>query len=272
MRQAAQTLAADKREKTHIMRFAALGSGSEGNALIIEAGATHIMIDCGFGARETACRLARIGLAPDKIDAILITHEHNDHTRGINAFAAKHRIPVFMTHGTKEALNGKCIDTDCRTFNSHATIAVNDLEIASFPVPHDAREPVQFVIGDGQSRLAVLTDTGISTACIEEHVTACDALVLECNYDADLLRDNAQYPEFLKKRISGQFGHLRNEDASALLGKIDCSRLRHVVAAHLSQKNNRPDKARAALAGALNCAADWITVADQQSGFDWRTL
>lgn len=254
------------------MRFAALGSGSEGNALIVEAGATRIMIDCGFAAREVTRRLARIGLSPDDINAILITHEHGDHTRGINTFAAKHQIPVFMTHGTQETLNGKCVDIDCRSFNSHAVVAIDDLEITSFPVPHDAREPVQFVISDGKSRLAVLTDTGTITACIEKRVTACDAIVLECNYDADLLRDNFQYPDFLKKRIRGQFGHLCNKDASALLGKIDCSRLRHVVAAHLSQKNNHPDKARTALADALHCEADWITVADQQNGFDWRML
>ncbi len=254
------------------MRFAALGSGSEGNALVVEAGTTRIMIDCGFSARETTHRLARIGLMPTEIDAILITHEHGDHVRGVRTFAIKHQIPVFMSHGTQEALNGKCADVDQRLFNSHATITVGDLHIASFPVPHDAREPVQFIVNDGQYRLALLTDTGASTPCIEEHISGCDAMVLECNYDADLLRDNPYYPEYLKKRISGAFGHLRNEDASALLGKIDCTRLKHVVAAHLSQKNNHPDKARAALADALNCRTEWITVADQSHGFDWRSL
>lgn len=254
------------------MRFASLGSGSEGNALIVEAGDTRIMIDCGFGIREIVKRLARLGISPESFDAVLVTHEHSDHTRGMASFSRKYQTPVWMTHGTRDALNGKCVDTLLKTFDSHATLEINALQITAFPVPHDAREPVQFVIGDGQYRLAVLTDTGASTAFIEQHITGCDALVLECNYDAEMLRTNTQYPTFLKQRISGRYGHLRNEDAASLLGSIDCSRLKHIIAAHLSRKNNHPDKARAALAQTLNCTSDWITVADQNSGFDWRTL
>ncbi|MDR1530036.1 MAG: MBL fold metallo-hydrolase [Burkholderiales bacterium] len=254
------------------MRFAALGSGSEGNALIVEAGTTRIMIDCGFGIRETVRRLARLNVTPESIDAILVTHEHGDHAHGMIAFSGKYQIPVSMTHGTRDALNGKCVDISCRTFDSHDTLEIGDLRVTAFPVPHDAREPVQFIVSDGKRRLALLTDTGTSTACIEDHITGCDAIVIECNYDSEMLRNNTQYPDFLKRRISGRYGHLRNEDASKILTTVDCSRLRHVIAAHLSQKNNHPDKVCEVLAKTLNCAPDWITVADQTNGFDWRML
>ncbi len=147
-------------------------------------------------------------------------------------------------------------------FDSHDAFAIGDLEVRPFPVPHDAREPVQFVVTDGAHRLGVLTDIGVITPCVEASLTGCDALVLECNHDLDLLA-GSDYPPSLKQRIAGRFGHLHNEASAALLAALDTSRLQHVIAAHLSQQNNTPDKARAALAGALACAADWIGIADQ---------
>jgi phosphoribosyl 1,2-cyclic phosphodiesterase len=156
-------------------------------------------------------------------------------------------------------------------FDTHDAFAIGALEIAPFPVPHDAREPVQFVIGDGVHRLGVLTDLGASTPYVESSLSGCDALVLECNHDLDMLAQSS-YPHMLKQRIAGPFGHLHNEAAAALLARLDTSKLRHIVAAHLSQQNNTADKARAALAGALGCTADWIGVADQATGFGWREL
>ncbi len=254
------------------MRFASIGSGSEGNGLVVEAGGTRVMIDCGFGVRDTAKRLARIGITPDSLTAILVTHEHSDHIGGVPAFAARHRIPVWLTFGTLEAAGGRFDGMDrIHGFDSHVTFAIGALEIRPFPVPHDAREPVQYVLSDGAARLGVLTDLGTSTLHVEESLTGCDALVLECNHDLAMLYDG-DYPYPLKQRIAGKFGHLHNEGAAAILAAIDCTKLKHLIAAHLSQHNNTPELARQALAGALACSADWIGIADQAQGFDWRDL
>ena len=254
------------------MRFASIGSGSEGNGLLVEAGTTRILIDCGFGVRDTAARLMRIGVAPESLDAIFVTHEPTDHVGGVPAFATRYSIPVWLTFGTLQVIGERFAGMDrVYGFDSHDRVPVGDLEILPFPVPHDAREPVQFVISDGAHRLGVLTDLGMTTRCVETSLSGCDALVLECNHDLDLL-ERSDYPWSLKQRIAGRLGHLHNEAAAALLAALDNTRLTHIVAAHLSRQNNTPERARAALAGALGCAADWIGVADQTNGFDWRML
>lgn len=254
------------------MRFASLGSGSEGNALVVEAGATRVMLDCGFSAAETVRRLARLGLQPDAINAVLVTHEHDDHVGGVARFARKFNIPVYLSYGTHAATTAAGgVFPEAVIIDSHTPFAVGDIEIFPYPVPHDAREPTQFVFGDGASRLGVLTDAGASTPHIEIMLSALDALVIECNHDRDLLLGSS-YPEYLKNRIAGRYGHLDNNQAAQIVAAIDCESLQHVVAAHLSRKNNRPELACAALAGALNCAPDWIGVASQADGFDWRML
>jgi phosphoribosyl 1,2-cyclic phosphodiesterase len=190
----------------------------------------------------------------------------------VPGFAAKHRIPVWITFGTLQVVGERFAGLDhVYGFDSHDRFSVGDLDVQPFPVPHDAREPVQFVVGDGVSRVGILTDIGGSTPYVEASLSGCDALVLECNHDLDMLA-GSDYPYPLKQRISGRFGHLCNEGAAALLASLDTSRCKHVIAAHLSRQNNTADKARAALAGALGCAADWIGVADQATGFDWRSL
>ena len=255
-----------------MLRFASLGSGSEGNGLVIESGDTRVMIDCGFGVRDCATRLARIGLAPESLSAILVTHEHADHVGGVAAFAARYDIPVWLTFGTLSVVAER-FEGMSRVygFDSHDGFAIDDLAILPFPVPHDAREPVQFVVSDGAVRIGVLTDIGTSTPHVRASLSGCDALVLECNHDADMLT-RGNYPASLKQRIAGPFGHLCNATAAALLGSLDNSRLKHIIAAHLSQENNTPDLARAALAAALVCAPDWIGVADQAQGFGWRQV
>ncbi len=251
------------------MRFASLGSGSRGNAMVVEAGATRILVDCGFGPRTLAKRLARIGLAPDDLNAILVTHEHSDHVAGIARCAHSYGLRVFMTHGTFGGTPGLvALETGVEVFDAHTAFSIGDLEIAPFPVPHDAREPVQFVFSDGRGRLGLLTDTGHVTAHIVSMLSGCEALVLECNHDADMLRQGG-YPYSLKQRISGHFGHLDNRAAADLLLQLDSSRLQHVVCAHLSEKNNTPTLARLALADALGCTPDWIGAADQDEGFAW---
>ena len=254
------------------MRFASLGSGSEGNGLVVEVGTSRLMIDCGFGVRDTAARLARLGLAPRDLDAIVVTHEHSDHVGGVAAFAARHAIPVWLTFGTLSVVGERfaCMDR-VYGFDSHDRFAVGAIEVHPFPVPHDAREPVQFVVTDGTARLGVLTDIGMSTPAVERALSGCDALVLECNHDAAMLSEGP-YPPALKARIAGRFGHLDNAASSALLAALDNSRLRHIVAAHLSKQNNTPAHARTALAQALGCSDDWIGVADQSTGFGWREI
>ena len=254
------------------MRFASLGSGSEGNGLVVESGATRVLVDCGFGVRDAAARLARLGLAPGDVTAIFVTHEHADHVGGVAAFATRHDIPVWLTFGTLDAVSERLADVPrVYSFDAHDVLAIGGLEVRPFPVPHDARDPVQYVVGDGASRLGILTDLGVVTTHVEASLSGCDALVLECNHDEALLA-GGRYPYPLKQRIAGRFGHLCNDAAAELLCAIDTSRLRHVVAAHLSRENNTPELARAALAGALGCAQDWIGVADQATGFDWRSL
>lgn len=254
------------------MRFASLGSGSDGNALVVQFEGTTLMMDCGFGLAVTESRLERLGLLPSDIAAIVVTHEHSDHIGGVARFARKHRCAVWMTHGTARHVAPESLLAESYHFiDPHAPFSVGAIEVRPFTVPHDASEPVQFVFSDGASRLGVLTDTGCSTAHIEASLSGIDALVLECNHDLELLM-NGPYPAGLKRRVSGRFGHLDNNTAAAILRQIDCSKLKHVIAAHLSKQNNRPDLAAAALAGALGCEAGWIGIAHQEEGFGWRSV
>jgi phosphoribosyl 1,2-cyclic phosphodiesterase len=255
-----------------LLRFASLASGSQGNCLIAEVGRTRVLIDCGLNLTDTERRLQRLGVAPGEISAILVTHEHGDHASGVFDFAAAHRVTVYLTYGTLGAMReeGKVVD-GVRTIqiDGRPPLAVGDVQVHPFTVPHDAREPVQYVVSDGASRLGVLTDIGTSTKHVEDCLSRCDALVLECNYDRDMLWSGA-YPKWLKERIGGPFGHLDNRDSERLLAALDRSRLKHVIGAHLSQQNNRPQLARAALARAMGCEESWIGLATQDEGFGWR--
>lgn len=271
------------------MRFASLGSGSEGNGLVVEASEGHavtrVLLDCGFGLRETEQRLTRLGLEAQQLDAVVVTHEHGDHMGGVARLARKHGIPVWMTYGTYVASRLGSLGGTGRSAHSsvggdglevflidhHAPFSVGALQILPFPVPHDAREPAQYAFSDGARRLGVLTDLGSVTAHVRSMLSNCDGLVLECNHDAQMLASGA-YPPALKARVGGAYGHLDNQQAAQLLSDLKHQGLQHVIAAHLSQRNNTPALARAALAGALCCAAEWVGIADQQEGFDWRSL
>jgi len=255
-----------------LLRFASLASGSSGNCLVAQADLTHVLIDCGLALRDTERRLARLGLEPADIDAILVTHEHGDHAGCVFDFAAAHNVLVVLTHGTLRALKseGKLHD-GIRTelVRGESRFAIGAMEVLPFTVPHDAAEPVQFVISDGAARLGVVTDIGIGTRHVEQTLSGLDALVLECNYDREMLWSGA-YPRWLKERIGGPFGHLDNKDAARLLGALDRSKLKHVIGAHLSQQNNKPELVRESLAAALGCSPSWVGLATQDDGFDWR--
>lgn len=254
------------------MRFASLGSGSQGNALLIESGGTRVLLDCGFGPSEITSRLSRLGLEASSLDAIIVTHEHGDHGGGVATLASRFDIAVYLTRGTLSALGAEGRSIPRRVLiDPYTAFAIDGVEVRPFPVPHDAREPVQFVLSDGSARLGVLTDVGEPTPHIARSLSGVDALVLECNHDLEMLL-GGPYPAHLKNRIAGRLGHLANAASAELLRAVDCSRLQHLIAAHLSQTNNTPELARAALAGALGCAPEWVGVATQDDGFGWREI
>ncbi len=257
------------------MRFASLGSGSEGNALLVEvqsgATTTRVLLDCGFSAKEVERRLARLGSGVEGLDAILITHEHSDHIGSALTLARKWSIPLYMSWGTARAVGADEADVDLHVMWGDEAVAIGDVSVLPYTVPHDAREPLQYVLSDGAGRLGVLTDVGTSTPHISAVLSGCDALVLECNHDVRMLAAS-RYPQSLKARIGGNHGHLNNEAAAEILASLDRSRLRHLVAAHLSQQNNSPELARAAMAGVLGAADTEVVVASQDEGFDWLSL
>ena len=255
-----------------MLRFASLASGSGGNCLVVDSDGTRVLVDCGLNLTDCEKRLRRLGLEPADIDGLLITHEHGDHAHGVFGFAAAHNVVVYLTYGTLLAMKAEGRVTEgVRTvlINGRQTEAVGGLQVIPFTVPHDAREPVQFVFSDGGRKLGVLTDIGAPTPHVAQMLSGLDALVLECNYDRDMLW-NGPYPGWLKQRIAGPFGHLDNEDSARLLATLDRSRLKHVIGAHLSQHNNSPKLARAVLARALGCEEAWVGLATQDEGFGWR--
>lgn len=249
-----------------------MGSGSEGNALLAEVGRTLVLMDCGFGLQEAISRMARLGVSPEKLSAVVVTHEHGDHIGGVARLARKFDLPVWLTHGTlRSQPNAFSGIAHINEIDSHQAFAIGDIEITPYPVPHDAAEPVQFVFSDGARRLGVLTDTGSSTAHIEQTLNGCHALVLECNHDSDMLMQG-DYPFSLKQRVGGRYGHLNNRDAAGILASLEVDKLQHLIAAHLSRKNNTPELAVRALCGALNCEESWVGVATQEQGFFWREI
>ncbi len=260
-----------------MMRFAFLGSGSEGNSLLVESRegttTTRILLDCGFGIRETARRLARLGVTPEQLDAVLVTHEHGDHVGSAYAFAARHGLTVHTSHGTWLAtchLRG-ANTADVRVCAADHVFSIGGLQVSPYTVPHDAREPLQFVLSNGDARLGVLTDIGMETPYVTTRLSGVDALVLECNHDREMLR-NSVYPASLKRRIGGDFGHLANEVAASILAQVAHGGLNRVVAAHLSKQNNTVELATAALASALGTLPTDVLVADQEAGLDWQSV
>ncbi len=261
-----------------MIRFTSLGSGSEGNALLIEAGSapgTRLLIDCGLPVRQAVARIEARGVDPMGLDAILVTHEHGDHIGGVMGLARRTGATVCLTRGTHAAVHVRstdaCNGVALRIIDSHTPFEIGCLEVQPFPVPHDAREPVQYVVVHGAIRLGVLTDLGMLTPHVERTLADCDGLILEFNHDPELLAASS-YPESLKQRIAGRYGHLCNRDAAGLLGRLDLGRLQRIVAAHLSQTNNTPDHVFAAVKEVLDGVPDNFHLATQEEGFDWMVL
>lgn len=256
------------------LRFASLGSGSKGNATLVEAGSTCVMLDCGFSLAETERRLEQLECSPESISAIMVTHEHGDHSAGVGKFSRKYDLPVWLTVGTFHA----CKDNQFASLHyidSHSAFRIQDLYIQPFPVPHDAREPCQFVFSNTKHRLAVLTDTGSVTPCILEHLDGVDALLLEFNYDEEMLRKGA-YPPRLKQRVSGSHGHLDNQQSRQILERVDTGQLQHLIAMHVSEKNNHESHVLDVLSSEelINKSAKNINIeiASQENGFFWKKI
>jgi len=253
------------------LRFASLGSGSRGNALLLETPHRRVLIDCGFPARETQARLSRLGVDAGTLDAILVTHEHGDHLRGVGAMARRYRLPVWMTAGTYRAGNPGEIP-DLQRIDCHGGwIDLGDLEVLPFPVPHDAREPCQFLFQHRERRLGLLTDTGHITPHIRDTLLACDSLILEFNHDSEMLA-NGPYPPRLRARVGGRLGHLSNAQSIDLLRQLPLERLRCLLASHLSEKNNSVERVRQSLAESLPHLESRLKFASQDQGSDWIEL
>ena len=257
-----------------MLRFRSLGSGSGGNATLVESGGLlpfRLLVDCGLGIRQLGVRLAQAGLVPEDIDAVFITHEHGDHIGCAHTLSLRYRIPVWMSHGTHAAIGLPDFDGLLHIARDAKAIDLGGMQLMPFTVPHDAREPLQLSCTDGSAKLGILTDLGHATPHVMAHLQNCHALLLESNHDTDLL-DQSVYPLFLKRRVAGDYGHLSNTAAAAIANAINHGGLKHLVAAHLSAKNNRPDLVQKMLSNALGCKPGDILVAGPTSGSPWLQI
>ena len=223
-------------------RFASLGSGSRGNGTLVQMNGQLVLVDCGFTLKDTRARLARLGIEPGQLDALLVTHEHSDHARGIPALARHCGAPTYLSYGTARAL----CDWDgfeLRPFDSHSSFEIGGVNVTPVSVPHDAREPTQFVfdaiLACGPRRIGVLTDLGHVTRHVLDCYRGCHGLLMESNHDLDMLW-KGRYPASLKSRIAGTQGHLANAQALEFLNAVCHEGLQHVLVGHISEENNCP--------------------------------
>ena len=218
------------------MKFASIGSGSKGNCTVISNRSTYLLVDCGFSLKQTTTRLQRLNVNPEDIDAVLVTHEHEDHWSGVQAFCIKYGIPIYLSAGTLRAVYGESMEL-INLVDTEVPFNVGDFQIMGITVPHDAVEPLQYVFEADSLRLGILTDLGHLTPHIYKYYCCVDALLLEANHD-DVMLAASTYPTFLKMRISGKWGHLSNRQAIDFVSKIDQTRLQHVLFGHMSDRNN----------------------------------
>lgn len=256
------------------MRFCSLGSGSSGNSFIVQDGVTTLLMDCGFGLNETVSRLNRYGLSADKLNAILLTHEHEDHIKGAFSFSNKYKIPIYLSHGTFKMCKKRINDNYDINFNiieSTQPFMINDIEVTPIPVPHDAREPFQFMFKSNSKSIAIITDLGFVTNHLIKTIKEIKALVIEFNHDKAMLI-NSDYPQSLKDRVSGMYGHLENMESIKLLKSINYEGINWIAAAHLSEKNNDENLVRRLISDATSKDMKLIKVIDQMNGVDWLNV
>lgn len=251
------------------MKVASLGSGSKGNGTLVEAAGSRILIDCGFGLKDAEARLKSKGVEPDSLTAILVTHEHGDHLKGAPMLANRHNIPLWTTHGTARSIKRPVSRT--HYFSAGQRLALGAFEVQPVTVPHDCAEPAQFVVRHNGLSLGLLTDLGSVTQHIVNEFHHCDVLMLECNYDPDMLQ-NGPYPPSLKRRVAGNFGHLSNSQAAQMLATMNRSQLKQVLISHISEKNNDPELALDTLAPSVDGYDIKLQYLTQQDGCDWIKL
>lgn len=254
-----------------MLRFRSLGSGSTGNATLVESGGpprVRLLVDCGLGIRQLQARLGEAGLDTNQINAIFITHEHSDHIGCALAVSRRHSIPVWMSQGTHTAIGAPDFGGLLRIARDGVAIDAGGIAITPFTVPHDASEPLQLTCTDGAAKLGMVTDLGHATAHVLAHLERCDALLLECNHDTDMLARSA-YPDFLKRRVGGAYGHLSNTAAAEIARSVMHRGLKHLVAAHLSVQNNTAELVQKRMSEALGCAAADIIIATPEAGTGW---
>ncbi|KAB5624085.1 MBL fold metallo-hydrolase [Pseudomonas putida] len=251
------------------MRFAVLGSGSQGNGTLIASDDTFVLVDCGFSLRETERRLALLGVSAAQLSAVLVTHEHADHVHGVGLLSRRYNVPVYLSQGT---LRGMRKPVEVAGFLGCGDVLdIGSLQVSAARVEHDAFEPLQYVISDGRRRFGMLTDLGSYDTYLLERYQDLDALLIEANHCRDLLA-RGHYPYFLKQRVGGSQGHLNNHQAANLVAELGWKHLQHLVLAHLSSKNNLPQLARQCFVDTLGCDPDWLQVANQEHGLDWREI
>ena len=251
------------------MSFLGANGTVTGSRTLVESGSHRLLVDCGVSPRRLIARMQAAGVEPESVSALLITHEHEDHVGTVLPFLRYCAAAVYATWGTARA-SGAALALPAGRLAEVAAdepLAIGDIGVMPVPVPHDAREPVQYVFDDGRSRMAIVTDLGMGTPHLAAACRDLDALVIEANHDTGMLSRGA-YPEFLKQRVGGPFGHLSNDASAAFLSQVAGPRLRHVVAAHLSLKNNTPELAQAALASVLGTRPQDIHAA-RDEGIGW---
>ena len=248
------------------MRFASLGSGSRGNAMLVQFRSTLLMVDCGLTIKAAESRLQELGFSPGEVTALLVTHEHSDHIQGVAGFALRHAVPVWMTPGTAMSHAVRRL-AHINRFRGHERLEIGSIQVQPFPVPHDAREPAQYCFRAGGRKLGVLTDTGWITPHIRQRLQGCDAIAVEFNHDAQSLH-GGPYPPALKARIASSLGHLSNDQAAQLVSDVAHPQLQWVTALHLSSKNNTPALVREAVADRLPHGCP-LHVATQDQPIGW---
>ena len=235
---------------------------------MVASDSTTVLVDCGFSYKEAIARLKRLKVDPDSLSGILVTHEHSDHASGIEGLANRHNIPVYASRGTWIEI-GHDLCKDSRVING--LFSIGDIEVRPVPVPHDAREPLQFVFTYKGRRLGILSDLGSISGRVLQGFQELDALSVEFNHDRELLQ-SGPYPSFLKSRVGGDFGHLNNDQAASLVAEIVTDRLKTVVACHISEKNNEVARVEQALERALEGRNIDRLVASQSDGFNWISV
>ena len=227
------------------VKFTILGSGSSGNCTYVETDAARVLVDAGFSTRQIRQRLATIGRAPENLSAILVTHEHSDHITGIAGLADKLRIPVYCNRATMEEIQRILgVQADFRLFVTGGSFEVGDIAVETFAIPHDAQDPVGYLLRTPAANLGFATDLGHVTRLVAERIRHAHALVLESNHDVKMLQDCPRRPWSLKQRILGRHGHLSNEAAADCVADIMTDNLRHLYLGHLSRECNKPELAQ----------------------------